>query len=132
MHATRDGAGLQLRSPPTVFAQELARYLKRLDGRCNAKVFVDSDPWRALLAEAGYSVHPLPAPSELIGLVGDTSAIGLMAPVAMADQYRNALAFLGEDSSLVIPVDPQTPVEPVLAWLDDKLLRNTSMTASES
>ena len=100
----------------------LTAYLMRLGRRPDAKVFVNHDPWRQLIADAGYRVIDLPSPHELVHVLGDTSAVGLLAPQDLADQYRAALAFLGEDGSLVIPLHPKLPVEPVLAWLDDKLL----------
>lgn len=129
MHVSEAGAGLQLKSPPAVFAGALAAYLKRLEQRTSAKVFVDVDPWRKLLSEAGYRVLPLPPPHAVVGLIGDTQAVGLLAPDEVAEQYRSALAFLGEDGTLVIGLTEDLPVEPVLAWLDDKLLGNTSMTS---
>ena len=118
----RGGAGLQLKSPPTVFAQALAAYVARLDRRRDAQVFVDAEPWRGVLADAGYRVMALPPPHNVVELLGDATTIGLLAPADLADQYRNALAFLGDDGSMVIAIDDQLPVEPVVAWLDDKLL----------
>ena len=120
--ARRAGAGLQLKAPPAVFKQELAAYLKRLERRTEAQVFVDADPWRSLLTEAGYRVMKLPPPTNVVELLGDATAIGILAPEDTAEQYRNALAFLGDDGSMVISIDDKLPVEPVLAWLDDKLL----------
>lgn len=121
-NAPRGGAGLELKAPPTAFKQGLAAYLKRLERRGDAKVFVDADPWRGLLAEAGYCVVALPPPHSVVELLGDSTTIGILAPEATADQYRNALAFLGNDGTMVIAIDDNLPVEPVLAWLDDKLL----------
>ncbi len=121
-HTRDDGAGLQLLSPPKVFTDALAAYLARLGRRVDAKVFVDADPWRRLLVDAGYRVMALPKPHELVQVLGDATAAGLLVPDDLADQYRNALAFLGDDGSLVIAIDAALPVEPVLAWLDDKLL----------
>lgn len=118
----RCGVGLQLLSPPQAFKDALGAYLYRLGRRTYAKVFVDTDPWRQLIGEAGYRVLPLPPPHQLVNLIGDTAAIGLLAPGEIAEQYRAALSFLGEDGSLVIPIHDALPVEPVLAWLDDKLL----------
>jgi len=129
---TSAGVGMQLRSPPAVFASALAAYLKRLEQRTSAKVFVDADPWRQLLSEAGYEVLPLPAPTELVGVIGDARAVGLLVPEAAAEQYQSALGFLGADSSLVIAIHPKLPVEPLLALLDDKLLLgNNSVTRIE-
>lgn len=119
----RGGAGLQLKSPPAVFAKELAAYLERLEKRGDAHVFVDADPWRTLLVEAGYRVKGLPPPTNVVELLGDATAIAILAPADTAEQYRNALAFLGDDGKMVIAIDPSLPVEPVLAWLDDKLLK---------
>ena len=118
----RAGAGLQLRAPPAVFARELEAYLRQLERRRTAHVFVDADPWRRLLTDAGYRVMALPPPHSVVELLGDASAIGILAPTDVAEQYRNALAFLGDDGSMVIAIDDELPVEPVLAWLDDKLL----------
>ena len=122
VHVTKAGAGLQLKAPPAVFATALAAYLKRLEQRTDSKVFVDVDPWRRLLSEAGYRVLPLPPPHEMVGVIGDAKAIGLLAPDDIAEAYKSALAFLGEDGSLVIAINDKLPIEPVLAWLDDKLL----------
>jgi hypothetical protein len=129
-HVISGGAGLQLKSPPGAFATVLDAYLKRLEGRTVAKVFVDSDPWRRLLSEAGYRVLPLPPPYALVGVVGDSKTIGLLAPPDAVEAYKSALAFLGQDASLVLAIDDKLPVEPVLVWLDDKLLGNTSMTSA--
>ena len=131
MHVSAAGAGLQLKSPPAVFATALAAYLQRLSSRTDAKVFVDADPWRRLVSDAGYRVLPLPAPHAMVGVLGDPQIIGLLAPVDVAEAYRSALGFLGADGSLVIAVDANKPVEPVLALLDDRL-GNTSMTSSET
>jgi len=129
---TSAGVGLQLRSPPAVFGSALAAYLKRLEQRTSAKVFVDVDPWRQFLSEASYEVLPLPAPSALVGIVGDPRAVGLLVPEAAAEQYMSALGFLGGDTSLVIAIHPKLPVEPLLALLDDKLLLgNNSVTRIE-
>jgi hypothetical protein len=121
MHVSNAGAGLQLKSPPAVFATALAAYLDRLSQRIDSKVFVDADPWRRLLSDAGYRVLPLPGPHAMVGVLGDPRIIGLLAPVDVAEAYRSALGFLGEDGSIVIAVDAKRPVEPVLAQLDDKL-----------
>lgn len=129
MHVTNAGAGLQLKSPPAVFATALAAYLKQLEQRTDAKVYVDADPWRRLLSDAGYRVLPLPPPHELVGVIGDAQAIGLLAPEDIAESYRNALGFLGEDGSLVIAINDKLPAEPVLACLDDKLFATTSVTS---
>ena len=126
----RAGAGLQLKSPPSVFARELESYLRQLDRRRTAHVFVDAEPWRQLLTEAGYQVMALPPPHSVVELLGDASAIGILAPADVAEQYRNALAFLGDDGSMVIAIDDALPVEPVLAWLDDKLLGATEPAIS--
>lgn len=122
MHVRAEGAGLQLKSPPAVFATALAAYLARLERRGDAKVFVDADPWRHLLSDAGYRVLPLPPPHAMVGVLGDTKVAGILAPTDIAEAYKSALGFLGEDGSLVIAIDDALPVEPVLAWLDDKLL----------
>lgn len=116
------GVGLSLVTKPPGFDDALTAYLMRLGRRPDAKVFVSHDPWRSLLADAGYHVLDLPPPHQLVQVLGDTAAVGLLAPEDLAEQYRAALAFLGEDGSLVIPLHPKLPVEPVLAWLDDKLL----------
>jgi hypothetical protein len=131
-HVISGGAGLQLKAPPAAFATVLAAYLKRLEGRVGAKVFVDGDPWRRLLTEAGYRVLPLPPPTDLVAVVGDAKTVGLLAPPEHVEAYKSALAFLGQDRSLVLAVDDQLPVEPVLVWLDEHLLGNTSMTPAES
>ena len=129
MHVTSAGAGMQLKSPPGVFATSLAAYLQRLEQRTVANVFVDLDPWRRALAEAGYRVQSLPSPHELVGVLGD--AHGLLVFDEIAEQYRSALAFLGHDDALVIALHAKLPVEAVLAQLDDKLLGNSSVTAAE-
>lgn len=118
----RPGVGLQLVVTPPGFQQALETYLLQLGRRADAKVFVDAEPWRSLLAEAGYQVLPLPPPTQLVRLIGDTAAVGVLPPVAAAEPYRGALAFLGLEGSLVIPIDDRVPVEPVLAWLDSNLL----------
>jgi hypothetical protein len=125
-HVISGGAGLQLKSPPGAFATVLAAYLARLDGRTTAKVFVDGEPWRRLLTEAGYRVLPLPPPNALVQVVGDARTVGLLAPPDAVEAYRSALAFLGHERSLVLAVDDQLPVEPVLVWLDEHLLDTTS------
>lgn len=129
-HVISGGAGLQLKAPPAAFATVLATYLTRLEGRTTAKVFVNNDPWRRLLAEAGYRVLPLPPPHALAQIVGDATTVGLLAPPESVESYRSALAFLGQDRSLVLAIDDQLPVEPVLLWLDEHLLGNTSMTSA--
>jgi hypothetical protein len=131
MHVSSAGAGLQLKAPPAVFATALAAYLKRLEQRVDSKVFVDADPWRRLCSDAGYRVMPLPGPHAMIGVIGDDSAIGVLAPAEIAEAYKSALGFLGHDGAIVIAVDTQRPVEPVLALLDDRL-GNSSVTSVES
>ncbi|MBS1117781.1 MAG: hypothetical protein H6Q90_9 [Deltaproteobacteria bacterium] len=117
------GVGLQLRKGGPGFADALNEYLMRLGRRTEATVFVDIEPWRQLIVDAGYRVEPLPPPHALVGLIGDHTAVGILAPDDVAQRYRSALAFLGEDGSLVIPVHAKLPVSPILAWLDDKLLK---------
>jgi hypothetical protein len=126
----RAGAGLQLKSPPSVFATCLESYLRRLERRRTAQVFVDAEPWRALLADAGYRVMALPPAHSVVELLGDATAIAILAPIELAEQYRNALAFMGDDGSMVIAIDDLLPVEPVLTWLDDKLLGATDPAVS--
>jgi hypothetical protein len=131
MHVSNAGAGLQLKSPPAVFATALAAYLKRLEQRMDSKVFVDADPWRRLCSDAGYRVMPLPGPHAMIGVISDDRAIGVLVPADLAEAYRSAIGFLGNDGSMVIAVDENRPVEPVLALLDDRL-GNSSVTSVES
>jgi hypothetical protein len=121
MHVSDAGAGLQLRSPPAVFATALAAYLERLAQRIDSKVFVDADPWRRLVSDAGYRVLPLPATHAMVNVLGDAKIVGLLAPVDIAEAYRSALGFLGGDGAMVIAVDANKPVEPVLSLLDDRL-----------
>ncbi len=121
MHVRAEGAGLQLKSPPAVFATALAAYLRRLEQRADTTVFVDADPWRTLVADAGYRVSPLPPRLGMVGVLGEKVA-GLLAPADVAEAYKSALGFLGQDDSLVFAIGEASPVEPVLAWLDDKLV----------
>ena len=131
MHVSAAGAGLQLKSPPSVFATALAAYLKKLEQRADSKVFVDDDPWRRLCSDAGYRVLPLPGPQAMVGVISDEQAIGVLAPVDLVEAYKSALGFLGQDGAMVIALDPARPAEPVLALLDDRL-GNSSMTPVES
>ncbi|MBA3498868.1 MAG: PilZ domain-containing protein [Myxococcota bacterium] len=131
MHVSDAGAGLQLKSPPGVFATALAAYLARLEQRTDSKVFVDEDPWRRMCSDAGYRVLPLPGPHAMIGVISDEQAIGVLAPVDLVEAYKSALGFLGADDAMVIVVDPKRPAEPVLALLDDRL-GNRAMSPVES
>lgn len=116
------GVGLQIKHGPPGFQDALNAYLLRLGRRAAATVFVDVEPWRELIADAGYRVAPLPPPHGLITVIGDASAVGILAPQELVESYAAALAFLGGDHTTVIPVHPKLPLDPVLAWLDDKLL----------
>ncbi len=121
-HVSAAGAGLHIKAGPPGFQQALTAYLLRLGMRTHATVFVDHEPWRAVVREAGYGVQPLPPPSRLVELIGDATAVGILAPADIAEQYRNALGFLGEDGTLVIAVHADQAVGEVLTALDAKLL----------
>jgi hypothetical protein len=85
-------------------------------------VFVDAEPWRTLIREAGYIVEALPAAAELGRIFAELRLLAIMPPLALADDYDAALQQHGVDSSLLIPIHAELPVDPVLAWLDERLL----------
>lgn len=116
------GAGMQITSGPRGYVDQLSGYLLRLGRRADAAVFVDAEPWRTLIRESGYLVSPLPPPSEIVRIFSDLRLVAIMPPIALADDYDAALHAHGGDSSLIIPIHPELPVEPVLAWLDERLL----------
>ncbi|MBA3398205.1 MAG: PilZ domain-containing protein [Deltaproteobacteria bacterium] len=121
-HISPAGAGLHIKAGPPGFQQALTAYLLRLGKRTHATVFVDHEPWRGVVRDAGYAVQPLPPPSRLVELIGDATAVGILAPEDIAEQYRNALGFLGDDGTLVIAVHAGQAVGDVLTALDAKLL----------
>ena len=118
-HVTDRGAGLQIKSGPPGFKEALAAYLLRLGRRSGVTVFVDLEPWREAIAEAGYRVAPIP-PTHV--LCSGADRVGVVATPEHARQCSAALAFLERDSSAVIPVHPKLPVDAVLRWLDERLL----------
>lgn len=118
----KPGAGLQITSGPRGYLDQLSGYLLRLGRRADAVVFVDAEPWRTLIHESGYQVAALPPPRELARIFSDLRLVAIMPPVALADEYDVALQALGADTSFLIPVHAELPVEPVLAWLDERLL----------
>jgi hypothetical protein len=116
------GAGFQISSGPPGYVELLSAYLLRLGRRKDAVVFVDAEPWRTLIADAGYLVETLPAVAELGKIFGEMRLLAIMPPIAVADDYDAALQAHGVDSSLLIPIHAELPVDPVLAWLDERLL----------
>lgn len=118
----KGGAGFQITSGPPGYVDLLSGYLLRLGRRKDAVVFVDAEPWRTLIREAGYNVEALPAPAELARIFAELRLLAIMPPLAQADDYDAALQAHGVDSSLLIPIHAELPVDPVLAWLDERLL----------
>ena len=118
----KPGAGMQITNGPPGYVDQLSGYLLRLGRRADAIVFVDAEPWRTVIRESGYQIAPLPAPPELGRIFADLRLVAIMPPVAVADDYDAALQAHGADSSILIPVHAELPVEPVLAWLDERLL----------
>lgn len=118
----KPGAGLQIVNGPPGYSDQLSEYLLRLGRRTDAVVFVDAEPWRTLIRESGYLVSPLPRPSEIARIFAERRLVAIMPPLAQAEDYDAALQASGADSSLLIPVHAELPVEPVLAWLDERLL----------
>jgi hypothetical protein len=118
----KPGAGMQITTGPRGYLDQLSGYLLRLGRRTDAVVFVDAEPWRTLIRESGYQVAALPPPSEIARIFSDLRLVAIMPPVALADEYDAALEANGADSSFLIPVHPELPVDPVLAWLDERLL----------
>jgi Tfp pilus assembly protein PilZ len=118
----KPGAGLQITNGPRGYLDLLSGYLLRLGRRTDAVVFVDAEPWRTLIRESGYQVAALPPATELARIFYDLRLVAIMPPVELADEYDAALQANGADSSFLIPVHAELPVEPVLAWLDERLL----------
>lgn len=116
------GAGVQITNGPKGYLDLLSGYLLRLGRRADAVVFVDAEPWRTLIRESGYQIAALPPPSELARIFYDLRLVAIMPPVALADEYDAALQANAGDTSILIPVHAELPVEPVLAWLDERLL----------
>ncbi|MFN0251915.1 MAG: PilZ domain-containing protein [Kofleriaceae bacterium] len=119
---SKRGAGLLITNGPRGYLDLLSEYLLRLGRRTNAVVFVDAEPWRTLIQECGYQVAALPLPTKIASIFSDLRLVAIMPPVALADEYDAALQANGADSSLLIPVHAELPVDPVLAWLDERLL----------
>ena len=118
----RPGAGVQITNGPRGYLDQLSEYFLRLGRRADAMIFVDAEPWRTLILESGYQVAPLPPPAQLARIFRDLRLVAIMPPVALAEDYDAALQAHGGDSSMLIPVHAELPVEPVLAWLDERLL----------
>lgn len=118
----KPGAGMQITNGPRGYLDQLSGYLLRLGRRADAVVFVDAEPWRTLIRESGYVVSPLPPASELVRIFSELRLVAIMPPITLADEYEAALQANGADSSMLIPVHAELPVEPVLAWLDERLL----------
>ena len=116
------GAGLQIRPGTAGFATAVEAYLACLGHRKNTRVLVELEPWRQRISDAGYQVLPLTPPTRLVKLLDGSGPIGIVVPDELAAVYSAELSFLGETRSQVIPVHPKLPLEPLLAWLDDKLL----------
>lgn len=116
------GAGMQITNGPRGYLDQLSGYLLRLGRRADAVVFVDAEPWRTLIRESGYLVSPLPPPTQLARIFAELRLLAIMPPVALADDYDAALQAHSADSSMLIPIHAELPVEPVLAWLDERLL----------
>lgn len=113
---------MQITNGPRGYLDQLSGYLLRLGRRADAVVFVDAEPWRTLIRESGYLVSPLPPPTQLARIFAELRLLAIMPPVALADDYDAALQAHGADSSMLIPIHAELPVEPVLAWLDERLL----------
>ncbi len=118
----KPGAGMQITTGPRGYLDQLSAYLLRLGRRADAVIFVDAEPWRTLIRESGYHVAALPPPSEVARIFADLRLVAIMPPVEFAEDYDAALQANGADSSILIPVHETLPVEPVLAWLDERLL----------
>lgn len=116
------GAGLQITNGPKGYLDQLSGYLLRLGRRADAVVFIDAEPWKTLIVESGYLTAPLPRPSEIARIFAERRLLAIMPPLPLADEYDAALQACGADSSILIPVHADLPVEPVLAWLDERLL----------
>lgn len=116
------GAGLQITNGPKGYLDQLSGYLLRLGRRADAVVFIDAEPWKTLIVESGYLTAPLPRPSEIARIFAERRLVAIMPPLPFADEYDAALQACGADSSILIPVHADLPVEPVLAWLDERLL----------
>ena len=116
------GAGLQIRRATAGFATAVEAYLACLGHRKNTRVLVELEPWRQQISDAGYQVLPLTPPTRLVSLLDGSGPIGIIVPDELAAVYAAELAFLGETRSTVIPVHPKLPLQPLLDWLDDKLL----------
>lgn len=121
-HVSAGGAGVRIVNGPPECEKILEAYLMRLGKRTTASVYVDADPWRKLIADAGYDVRPVPSRPELRKILAELRALAIMPPVAEAEDYAVALRALGADEELVIPIHDELPLEPVLAWLDERLL----------
>ena len=120
----RQGIGFEIRKGPPGFKEALMTYLTRLGRRAEMIVLVSQDPWRELIAEAGYGVWPLPHPQGLVSVIAmcESPIAGIVVPAALESMYASALAFIGRDSSTVIPVEPGDEPEPVLERLDTSLV----------
>ncbi len=116
------GIGFAIRVAPPGFDDALTGYLVRLGNRANMTVFVDGEPWRELVSDAGYHVAAVPdAPGELASVIArESSVAGVLVPTNEAADYAAALAGAGKDM-LVIAVDGSTSVEAVLDRLDGAL-----------
>ena len=121
-HVSPAGAGLKIQNGPPGYEQVLEEYLMRLGRRATGNVYVDEEPWRSLITDAGYGVRPVPAVKNVRVLFQDLKPIAIMPVAAEAEAYAKALEAYGADPELVIPIHPDLPVDPVLAWLDERLL----------
>jgi Tfp pilus assembly protein PilZ len=118
------GIGIEIREGPPGFKDALAAYLARLGHRAMKIVLVSIEPWREIVADAGYGVWPLPHPQGLVSVIAmcEQPIAGIVVPQGLESLYASALAFIGRDSSSVIPVDPDDEADPVVARLDESLL----------
>lgn len=121
-HVTPAGAGLKILTGPPGYEAVLESYLVRLGRRATGNVYVNEEPWRSLIAEAGYGVKPVPPVKGVRALFQDLKPIAIMPLAVDAEAYAKALEAYGADPDLVIPLHPELPVDPVLAWLDERLL----------
>jgi hypothetical protein len=122
MHVAAEGAGLQIKTGPRGYAEMLEAYLMRLGRRSEGTVYVNEEPWRTLIADGGYLVQPLPAVNEVRKIFSGLRAIALMPLLEHAEAYSVALEKYEADPELIIPIHADLPPEPVIAWLDERLL----------